>query len=222
MKKIILRLLVLITLSKSSLYCMEDTDPTDLMLYKFAKRSCQKDKSPGGTFGLIFNSDTYFAADRIYREASQKDSMLNTFTGRRALNLIDWTKKNPKKFIGSSLGAIVAYDRAFQSESWLNRFTGGTALYLVNWLKENPGKFMACATCSFLIGSAIASRYQPTDLEKSTQTDFDGDGFSVSQDSDSENSAGLDVVSYELNSSDEDYELESSSRWVELDWVGLK
>ena len=146
--------------------------------------------------------------------------MLNAFTGGRALNSLDWIKKNPKKFIGFSLGAIVAYDRASQSESLLNKFTRGTALDVVNWLKEKPGAFMAGATCLFLIGSAIASRYQPTDLEKSTQTDFDGDGFSVSQDSDSENSAGLDVVSYELNSSDED-ELKSCSRWVGLDNVGL-
>lgn len=216
MKKIILRLLVLITLSKSSLYCMEDTNQTNLMLYKFGEISGEQNKSPGGTFGLIFNSSTYLAADRIFREASTDDSMLNAFTGGRALNSLDWIKKNPKKFIGFSLGAIVAYDRASQSESLLNKFTRGTALYVVNLLKKKPGAFMAGATCLFLIGSAIASRYQPTDLEKSTQTDFDGDGFSVSQDSDSDNSAETS----ELNSSDED-ELKSCSRWVGLDYVGL-
>jgi hypothetical protein len=202
MKKIILRLLVLITLSKSSLYCSEEAN--DSMVYRFGRSYSQKDESSGGIFPLIFNSNAYFAADRIFREASTDDSMLNTFTGGRALNSLDWIKKNPKKFIGYSLGAIVAYDRASQSESLLNKFTRGTALCVVNWLKEKPGAFMAGATCLFLIGSAIASRYQPTDLEKSTQTDFDGDGFSVSQDSNSENSAGLNVVSYELNSSDED------------------
>jgi hypothetical protein len=163
MKKIILSLLILISLSNSSLNGMV-----------FLSRG----------FNL---RDNYNCADTIFREASNPDSMLNVITGQRALDTLNLIKENPVTTMGCTFVAFMTFKDLFDEKSWLNQLSKGMALRAVDWVGENPRIAIACAIVPLFLGkslwAAIGSKTKSNKedlsdvlkMEKATQTNSESD-----------------------------------------------
>jgi len=128
MKKLILSLSLLMALLNSSLYCMNgDKAPLDqetrieklrkeveeLKLMRELNKLKNEEKAESQTCGqqttnCIFTSvNAYFVADRVYKEALDKESLLNTVSGEKAFDSVNWIKGNPGMFTACTIGTIL-------------------------------------------------------------------------------------------------------------------